>query len=299
MNRPLTIDKAKTDRSLFARIAANPATLASALILGLMALACLIGPILSPHPYDRVYRDYVLIGPSLTAHPDTTEVDAAMSDIARRMRVEIAATQNDGTKLRATLTSDRPIDARALRYFDRSDIFAPAHIVSSEDEGRRLSLEAPLRREVFLFGTDANGRDLLTRILIAGRVSLAVGLLASFVALVIGVTFGAVAGYAGGRVDAVMMRIVEIVYALPFIFLVIVLTMIFGRNFILIFVAIGAVEWLDMARIVRGQTLTLKRRDYVLAAEALGAPARAILWRHIIPTRSAPSPPLSPFSCRA
>ncbi len=163
-----------------------------------------------------------------------------------------------------------------------------AWIVETTDEGRRLSIDVPLKREVFLFGTDANGRDLFTRTLIAGRVSLAVGLLASFVALTIGVAYGAVAGYAGGRVDALMMRIVEIVYALPFIFFVIVLVMVFGRHFALIFVTIGAVEWLDMARIVRGQTLSIKQRDFVAAAEALGASAPSILWRHVIPNASGP-----------
>ena len=146
----------------------------------------------------------------------------------------------------------------------------------------------PVKRTVFLFGTDTNGRDLFTRTLIAGRISLAVGLLASFVALTIGVAYGAVAGYAGGRIDALMMRIVEIVYALPFIFFVIVLVMVFGRHFVLIFVTIGAVEWLDMARIVRGQTLSIKQRDFVAAAEALGASAPAILWRHVIPNASGP-----------
>ena len=141
---------------------------------------------------------------------------------------------------------------------------------------------------VFLFGTDANGRDLFTRVLIAGRISLAVGLLASFVALTIGVAYGAVAGYAGGRIDVLMMRVIEIIYALPFIFFVIVLVMVFGRHFVLIFVAIGAVEWLDMARIVRGQTLSIKQRDFVAAAEALGATPPAILWRHVIPNASGP-----------
>ena len=145
-----------------------------------------------------------------------------------------------------------------LRVFDGSDVFGAPRVEASEDEGRRLTLDIPLQKNVFLFGTDGNGRDLLTRTLIAGRVSLAVGLLASFVALVIGVAYGAIAGFAGGAVDVAMMRIVEILYALPFIFFVIVLVMVFGRNFALIFVAIGAVEWLDMARLARGQTLSLK-----------------------------------------
>lgn len=289
MNGPGPISQAQKLRLLFTKRAArNWSMLASLAILGLIAFLCFFGPLFSGHPYDRVYRDYVLVGPSLFAHPDAGETDRAVAAIGRRMHVRIEATRHDGKALQLTLASEKPIDTRILRAFERSDLFAPARIVKSEDEGRRLTIEAPLKRTFFLFGTDANGRDLLTRVLIAGRISLAVGLLASFVALTIGVAYGAIAGYAGGRVDSLMMRIVEIVYALPFIFFVIVLGMIFGRQFVLIFVAIGAVEWLDMARIVRAQTLSIKRMDFIAAAEALGAGPTAILWRHIIPNASGP-----------
>ena len=261
---------------------------ASLAILGLIALLCLIGPLVSGHPYDQVYRDYVLVRPSPFAHPDAGETHAALDGIARRMRVRVEASRQDEEVLHLAFSAGRPIDPRALRAFERSDVFGPARIVETSDEGRRLSIDVPLKRTVFLFGTDANGRDLFTRTLIAGRISLAVGLLASFVALTIGVAYGAVAGYAGGRIDALMMRVVEIVYALPFIFFVIVLVMVFGRHFVLIFVTIGAVEWLDMARIVRGQTLSIKQRDFVAAAEALGASTPAILWHHVIPNASGP-----------
>lgn len=261
---------------------------ASLAILGLIGLLCLIGPLVSGHPYDQVYRDYVLVRPSPFAHPDARETHEALEGIARRMRLRIESFRAEGELLHVTLDGNTRFDPRALRAFERSDVFGPARITGTEDEGRRISIDAPLKRLVFLFGTDTNGRDLFTRTLIAGRISLAVGLLASFVALTIGVAYGAVAGYAGGRIDALMMRIVEIVYALPFIFFVIVLVMVFGRHFVLIFVTIGAVEWLDMARIVRGQTLSIKQRDFVAAAEALGASAPAILWRHIIPNASGP-----------
>jgi oligopeptide transport system permease protein len=139
-----------------------------------------------------------------------------------------------------------------------------------------------------LLGADALGRDLLARLLMGLRVSLAVGVVATFVSLVIGVLWGSFAGYVGGRTDEVMMRIVDILYSLPFIFFVILLMVTFGRNFILMFVAIGAVEWLTMARIVRGQTLSLKQREFIEAARAAGLGQGAILSRHIVPNLLGP-----------
>ncbi len=133
------------------------------------------------------------------------------------------------------------------------------------------------------FGTDDLGRDQLVRTMLGIRVTLLVALVASFVSLVIGVLYGAIAGYVGGRVDAVMMRIVDTLYALPFIFFVILLMVVFERNFLLIFVAIGAINWLDMARIVRGQTLSLREKEFVEAARLTGVSTMRIIIRHIAP----------------
>jgi oligopeptide transport system permease protein len=139
-----------------------------------------------------------------------------------------------------------------------------------------------------LIGTDSLGRDLLARLLMGLRVSLAIGLIATFVSLVIGVAWGAVAGFAGGRLDELMMRFVDVLYSLPFIFFVILLMVTFGSNIILIFVAIGAVEWLTMSRIVRGQTLTLKQKEFVEAARAAGLSRGGIIARHIVPNLLGP-----------
>ncbi len=141
----------------------------------------------------------------------------------------------------------------------------------------------PTVRNYHLFGTDDLGRDLFVRTLLGGQVTLLVAIVASIVSLVIGVAYGAVAGYAGGHIDAIMMRAVDALYALPFIFLVILLMVVFERNFLLIFVAIGAINWLDMARIVRGQTISLKQREFVDAARLIGVPPWRIIFRHITP----------------
>lgn len=153
---------------------------------------------------------------------------------------------------------------------------------------QNLDLRATAPGVSHWLGTDPLGRDLATRILHGGRISLLVGVLATGVAAVIGVGYGLVAGLAGRRTDALMMRIVDVLYAFPFITFVILLVVIFGRQFVLIFVAIGAVEWLTMARVVRGQVLSLKKLEYVQAARAAGAGFSRILLRHMLPNVMGP-----------
>jgi oligopeptide transport system permease protein len=144
-------------------------------------------------------------------------------------------------------------------------------------------LEPPSLGAGSLFGTDGLGRDLLVRAMWGTRISLLVGLAASVISVLIGVTWGTTAGFVGGRTDALMMRFVDVLYSVPFIPLVIVLSVLFGRHFLLVFAAIGAVSWLDIARIVRGQALAISQREYIDSARALGLRTPTLLWRHVVP----------------
>lgn len=155
-------------------------------------------------------------------------------------------------------------------------------------DAQNLDLGATAPSAAHWLGTDIFGRDLLTQILYGARVSLAVGFIATSVALLIGVTWGAIAGYAGGRTDAVMMRVVDILYALPFMIFIVLLMVVFGRNLMLLFLAIGAVEWLTMARIMRAQVQSLRRQEFVEAAVSLGLPPGAIIRRHLLPNALGP-----------
>lgn len=150
-------------------------------------------------------------------------------------------------------------------------------------EGQNLELGAVAPSAEHWLGTDTLGRDQLTRVMYGSRISLMVGFIATSVALLIGVLWGATAGFVGGRLDAIMMRIVDVLYALPFTIFIILLTVIFGRSILLLFLAIGAVEWLTMARIVRGQVLTIKKQEFVEAAIAIGLSPWQIITRHLIP----------------
>ncbi len=285
-------EKAVVGRSLWgdawARLKANRASMFSLYYLILMAVACIVGPFFVSHDYTTIYADYVRTPPSISAYPKADMVQGALDDVLRRMRVDLKEWNLEDGRATITVTSTKPFDERYLRYVDRSDTFDDVKVETKSPDGTEVTFSAGIKQQYFLFGTDNVGRDLLARTLVAGRISLAIGLLAGVVAVAIGVLYGATAGFTGGKVDEVMMRIVDVLYSLPFIFFVIMLVVFFGRNFVLMFLAVGAVLWLDMARIVRGQALSIRRHEYVQAAEALGVRQRGILLRHVIPNLLGP-----------
>ncbi len=271
------------------RLRRNRAAVASAIVLIVLSLVGIFGPMVSPHPYEKIYPQFVRVAPSLEAYPRADTIIPGLEREMARARIQGGEPELAGSKLTVDVTSSagRELDERLLRYFERSDLFSNPKLELAADKlSGKLSLD--VSRNYFFFGTDNLGRDMMTRTFIGVRISLAIGLLASVMALVLGVGYGAISGYLGGRADNIMMRIVDILYSLPFIFFVILMLVFFGRSIIIIFIAIGATEWLDMARIVRGQTLSLKRQEFVQAAEALGATRRGIITRHIIPNALGP-----------
>ena len=287
-----TVPAAASGRSLWGdawrRLRANRAAAVSAIYLVLMTIACLIGPSLTGHSFTTIYEDYVRVPPSLSPYPHEGQVEPALKGALARARVDLVSWEREGGRLLVTVSAPSKVDVRVVRYLDRSSTFSNAVVESISADGRSLTMSADILNLYFLFGTDNTGRDLLSRTLVSGRISLSIGFLAGFVAVVIGVIYGATSGYFGGRVDEVMMRIVDVLYSLPFIFFVILLVVFFGRNFVLMFIAVGAVLWLDMARIVRGQTLSIKRQEYVQAAVALGVSPAAMLRRHVVPNALGP-----------
>jgi oligopeptide transport system permease protein len=216
--------------------------------------------------------------------------EAGIVSVAARRDVLAAATEVQGRSLwqdaRRRLLRNKAavVSMVVLAIIAALAVFAPWLSPHPYDEVYWERIQAPPDfAHAHWFGTDGNGRDLFVRTLYGARVSLMVGILATAVSLVIGVTWGSIAGYFGGRIDNLMMRFVDIMYSLPFMFFVILLMVVFGRHIFLIFIAIGAVEWLTMARIVRGQTLAVKSKEFIEAARAAGVRNRRIITRHVIP----------------
>ena len=208
-----------------------------------------------------------------TAIPTTTKGRSLWLDAGRRfMRNKAALTSLVVLILVVIFTLVGPLVARwSIEKIDWSVV------------GNVLAAGYPSLETGHYFGTDEVGRDLYSRVIQGTQISLLVGLIGSAIAVVVGTIYGAIAGYFGGRIDSLMMRFVDILYSIPYMFILILLLIIFGRSFVMLFVGIGLISWLGMARVVRGQTLTLKNREFVEAAIATGASPLAVIFRHIVP----------------
>jgi oligopeptide transport system permease protein len=283
-----TIEGRSLGQLAWLRFRRNKAAMGGCFMLLLIGLFSFAGPLFVPHAYDEVFPSYVTIPPSLDPRPDPKTLEDVASTAAKRARLTLEKFELENGVFTATVTSTSPIDPRSVRYFDRVNEFKNTEVKETAADQKSMVLTGTVDQKYFFFGTDSNGRDLMVRVMLGGQISIAVGLAASLVSLGIGVVYGATSGYLGGRVDNIMMRLVEILYSLPFVFLVVVLVVFFGRSVMLIFIVIGAVQWLEMARIVRGQTLSLKRREFVGAAQALGLTDWQIIRRHIIPNTIGP-----------
>jgi oligopeptide transport system permease protein len=244
------------------RLGKNRIALFGLWAFSLVTFVCVVGPLFTGYTYEQTEI--------------SLKASAPMEPIFRRLDVRKNGDIRKGFVALSNLEDEFLDKPKA----DRKQIARSIAGGAVYKEGD-VSYQRSSRRH--LFGTDPLGRDLLTRILIGGRISLAVGFAATLVSVVIGVLWGAIAGFAGGKTDTAMMRTVDILYALPFAIIVILLMVMFGRNFILLFVAIGCVEWLTMARIVRGQIISLKHQEFIEAAISLGLSNHRILFRHLIP----------------
>jgi oligopeptide transport system permease protein len=263
---PVRVDQLEQGTSLWKdawyRLRKNHVALFGLYAFCVIAVLCLVGPYFTGYTYEQTQ---ISLKASAPMEPVFLRSEALKTEGPKKSFVALSNLEDEFLEKPSTVRKE------IVEKIARGGTYTEGKVTYGPSNQRHL------------FGTDPLGRDLLTRVLIGGRISLAVGFAATVVSVGIGVLWGAIAGFVGGKMDTVMMRFADILYALPFTVIVILLMVMFGRNIILLFVAIGAVEWLTMARIVRGQINSLKNQEFIEAAISLGLPGHRILFRHLIP----------------
>jgi oligopeptide transport system permease protein len=249
-------------RDAWHRLQRNKLAVICLFIFVVIVMLCLIGPFFTGYTYEH---NEITLKASAPLEKIILHTEARKVGPPKRTPIALSNLEDE------FLEKTEPERLAIVEKVEKGEVYT---------EGKN---SYQISNERHLFGTDPLGRDLLTRVLVGGRISLSVGFAATIVSVVVGVLWGAIAGFLGGKVDLLMMRFVDILYALPFTVIVILLMVTFGRNFILLFVAIGLVEWLTMARIVRGQIMSLKNQEFVEAAVSLGLSRWRIMLRHLIP----------------
>ncbi len=233
------------------RLRKNKMALIGLVVSGIYVALALFAPILPLYPYEEQVLDHINLPPSFKPAGEVM-IQQREAYLAKVMKKEKRTEYNAAEKA----------ELAAMREAADND---------------------PVHKRVYILGTDSLGRDMLSRTIYGGRISIAIGLIGTVTALLLGVVIGAVAGYAGGRVDNVIMRFVDIMYGLPYMLIVIILMAIMGRNVFILFVAIALVSWLSIARVVRGQIISLKNSEFVQAARSMGASSWRIIWKHLLP----------------
>ncbi|WP_040847904.1 ABC transporter permease [Treponema lecithinolyticum] len=233
------------------RLKKNKMALAGLYIVGIYIAVSLFAPLLPLYPYEQQFLDHIYLPPSFKP--------AGVVMIAQT---------------KASLAKTMAKEKRSEYTQQEKDMLA-----AMEQDVKTK----PIHQRHYILGTDSLGRDVLSRIIYGGRISIAIGLLGTITALIIGVILGAVAGYAGGWIDNALMRFVDIMYGLPYMLIVIIMMAILGRNIFILFIAIALVSWLTVARVVRGQIISLKNSEFVEAARSMGASPNRIIFRHLLP----------------
>lgn len=274
-------------QDVWARFCNKRSALIGLIIIALMLLFAIVGPLLSTHDYSRQNLDYVNIPPFFQGYPMADGSFVYITTNLKALRVEA-----DGTLGQAMPRIKDDAAKKLITFDDNGQTVSVSYKIKPaallDANGERVTATKTLWNKTYLLGSDSLGRDMLARLMFGARISLLVAFVAAAVNLIIGILYGGISAYCGGMVDSVMMRIVEIISTIPLTLYVILIMVTLGQGITSIIVALSTVYWVDMARVVRGQILSLKEQEFVHAAKTIGTSTWSILTHHLIPNAMGP-----------